>query len=51
MKESELRAQCTQNSVEYAPDNNRTDCSDDLPRSHRGGSWGYSNPATRERRG
>ena len=48
LKEAELRAQ---NTMEGPPANSWPDRNDELRRANSGGWWGYSNPATRERRG
>ncbi|BBE49074.1 hypothetical protein ACQGAO_00310 [Rhodococcus sp. 1.20] len=51
LKEAELRARYAQNTSEDPPDNGWPNRNDGLGRANRGGWWGYSNPANKDRRG
>lgn len=51
LKEAELRAQFAPNTLEDSPDNDWPDRNDEPRRANRGGWWGYSNPANKDRRG
>lgn len=51
LREAELRARYAPNTLEDSPDNSWSDRNDEPRRANRGGWWGYSDPATKDRRG
>lgn len=51
LKEAELRARYAPNTVEDSPGNSWSDRNNEPRRANRGGWWGYSDPANKDRRG
>lgn len=51
LKEAELRARHAPNTLEDSPDSSRFERNDEPRRANRSGWWGYSDPASKDRRG